>query len=444
MKKLIEGVEILPTPPIRETAKSSGLQIPLAQGLVLTDEVIRSPTFVQGAVSSGKSFFLHKIEDSVTAFAEKNGDTCVFFVTKPDALSYRRKGDYLISFSNDEASSCWNVFEEMRCSDDPYAMAREIAGNLFREAKKKTNNRFFPQSAQEIFYQVLVFLCDCGQLLGYSPSNEDLVEFITTTRVASQPEIPGWIELASRHPQYFACILDYIGNSVHVDSSQGLGVLGELRSDVISEMFVGCFARRGSFSVRKAMRESGKRIFVQFDFIHAPHASLALIGVIMDLIYKESLRPDRTQKTYIFLDEVHLLPKSPYLVDLLSFGRDPSGQGRGGARVFAAAQSAMLFTNHYTELEARTLLSLFPNVVSFRVSDPMSRAVISDRYGEARFQETLIGAGGKPQLESFTEKVVSDYQFSKVTGVGSAIISMPEISGEPFLYNGFETKGGCL
>ena len=268
------------------------------------------------------------------------------------------------------------------------------------------------------------------------------MQFITTTRVNSQPGIPGWIELANRHPQYFACILDYIGSSVNVNSSQGLGVLGELRSDIISEIFVGSFAARGTFSVRKAMQEPGRRIFIQFDFAHAPHASLTLIGVIMDLIYKEAIRPDRTQKTYIFLDEAHYLPKSPYLADVLSFGRDPSGQGKGGVRIFVAAQSAMLFTKNYTELEARTLLSLFPNVVSFRVSDPMSRAVISDRYGEARYQETVAGPGGKAQVETFTEKVVSDYQFSKVNRVGQAIISMPAISESPFFYNGFQMNGG--
>lgn len=442
MKKLNEGVELLSSPPKCETAPQSGLQIPLAQGLVLTDEVIQSPTYIQGAVSSGKSFLMGRLADSIISHADAAGDTCVFFVTKPDPLVYRRPGDYLLSFSNNDPASCWNIFEELRASDDPYAMAREIAANLFREAKERTNNRFFPQSAQEIFYQVLCYLYDCGQVLGQTPSNEDLVEFITTTRVNSQPGIPGWIELANRHPQYFACILDYIGSTVNVNSSQGLGVLGELRSDIISEVFVGSFAARGSFSVRKAMQEAGRRIFIQFDFVHAPHASLTLIGVIMDLIYKESIRPDRAQKTYIFLDEAHYLPKSPYLVDVLSFGRDPSGLGRGGVRIFVAAQSAMLFTKNYTELEARTLLSLFPNVISFRVSDPMSRAVISDRYGEARYQETVAGPGGKAQVETFTEKVVSDYQLSRVNRVGKAIVSMPAVSESPFLYDGFETNGG--
>lgn len=437
MKKLIEGVEILPAPPKLKEAQGGGLRIPLAQGLVLTDAVIHSPTFIQGAVGSGKSYLLHQIADAVTAHAAQSGDTCVFFVTKPDMLAYRRPGDPLISYSSQNESDCWNAFEEMRASPDSHAMAREISASLFREAKLRTNNRFFPQSAQEIFYSTLNYLYRCGQVCNHIPSNWELVEFLSTTRVASQPRIPGWIELATRHPQFFSCILDYIGKTETVSSNQGLGVLGELRSNLLAEVFVGSFAKPGSFSVRKAMNEPGKRIFVQFDFVNAPHASLTLIGVIMDLIYKEALRPDRQQKTYLFLDESHYLSKSPYLADLLSFGRDPSSCGRGGARVFMASQSAMLFTDNYSELEARTLLSLFPNVISFRVSDPMSRAVISDRYGEARYQETIIGPGGKPQVETFSEKVVSDYQFSKVTGTGRAIVSMPAISDAPFFYDGY-------
>ena len=72
----------------------------------------------------------------------------------------------------------------------------------------------------------------------------------------------------------------------------------------------------------------------------------------------------------------------------------------------------------------------------------MSRAVISDRYGEARYQESFVGPGGKAQVETFSEKVVSDYQFSRVNRVGKAIVSMPAVSESPFLYDGFETNGG--
>lgn len=433
MKKLLDGVQLLSSPPIQQIGAHETLKVELPGGLTLTDAAFQSHILIQGNTGTGKSTCLKAIMDPVLDYAAESGDAAVIFAPKPDYLSYCREGDYLIKIDGEDPRCAWNLFDEMDISDDPIGTAREIADALFREAEK-TLQPFFPHAAQDLFYHVCLFLYDCGHILNVRPTNANLVEFILTTPVASLPRLPGWPELARRHPEYFACVHDYIGSG---GSDQGMGVLSELRL-MIARTFVGSFAEYGDFSVQRALREPGRRIILYFDYAKASHSVLPIYKILVDIILKESMRSDRDNKVFLFLDEAHLLPKSDVLVDALSFGRDPSGCGRGGLRLFTVIQSAQLMTKNYTETEAKTLLSLYPNVISFRVTDPLSRSVIKDRYGDARYSDTITGAGGRQQIESYTEPVVADYRFSALTKPGMAIMSIPSISESPFLYNGYK------
>ena len=152
------------------------------------------------------------------------------------------------------------------------------------------------------------------------------------------------------------------------------------------------------------------------------------------------MRADSNHKTWFFLDEASLIPKSNVLIDALSLARDPGSNGKGGVRVIMALQSARLMTHQYSKEEAEILLSLFPNVISLRVSDPMSRAVVSERYGKAHYLYSYAGVGEKIHHQDSVEDVVSDYHFSQITKKGQAIISMPGISSHPFLYDGYRKE----
>ena len=102
------------------------------------------------------------------------------------------------------------------------------------------------------------------------------------------------------------------------------------------------------------------------------------------------------------------------MIDALSLARDPGSNGKGGVRVIMALQSARLMTHQYSKEEAEILLSLFPNVISLRVSDPMSRAVVSERYGKAHYLYSYAGVGEKIHHQDSVEDVVSDYHFHKL------------------------------
>ena len=160
--------------------------------------------------------------------------------------------------------------------------------------------------------------------------------------------------------------------------------------------------------------------------------------VLLDLMLQQSMSPTLNHKVWFLLDEFSLLPKVESLTDFLSFARDPSGDnGRSGARIIAAVQSVQLLTRHYSEAEAKTLMSLFPNLITMRVMDPMSRAAFADRYGTARVIYRYMGEGNRPVTTDCEQKVVTDADFSQLMKPGQALMSLPAVSPDPFIYDGF-------
>ena len=432
MKRLIEGNELLLDVPRCQTTGREPI-VRLQHGLVLDDgNCFESPTLILGAVGSGKSYIIHELVGAIIEHANSSGDNIVIFCAKPDMCRYARPFDPVISINSQNPESCWNIFEEMDASDNPLFTLREISTELFAEAEERTMQLFFPQAARDIFFHSVAYMFDYSKRSGEKLSNADIVDFIETTPIHSTGDTMGWIELASAYPKYFGILRDYLGNG----SDQGLGCLSELRT-LVSRTLFGCFAMdNGSFSAIKALK-GGSRIFLYYDFANSGHSTLPVLHIINDLLLKQGMRADANHRTFFIYDEGSLLPKSNVLTDALSLGRDPGDNGKGGVRIIMALQSARLLTHHYTQQEAETLLSLFPNVIALKVSDPFSRSVLSDRYGKAHYQYTYAGIGEKVHYHDSIEDVVSDYHFSKLVKKGQAIISIPGIDSHPFIYDGY-------
>lgn len=279
----------------------------------------------------------------------------------------------MISVSATDPANCWNIFRELDASTAPDLTLREIASALFAEQKKKTTQIFFPEAAQEIFYQTARFMRDFGRTNNIPVSNAELSEFLTRTTVFAQERADtgtngSWQELVERYPTYFSAARDLIGDG----GAQGLGVLSEVRT-MLSRLFIGSFnTADGRFSALQAVRQGGKRVFILYEPDKA-RTALPLFRLLLDLMLQQSMSPTLNHKVWFLLDEFSQLPKVEALTDALSFARDPSGDnGRSGARIIAAVQSVQLLTRHYSEAEAKTLMSLFPNLITMRVMDPMS------------------------------------------------------------------------
>lgn len=434
MKKLIEGNELLNTVPVCRTT-GRGPIVRLQHNLILDDRnCFESPTLIEGNVGTGKTSLLRDFMDPILEYCEQSGDNAVIFCAKPDMLRYRRSGDPLISIGSREPASCWNIFAEMKSSDSPELTLREIATELFAEAEEKTTQIFFPQAARDIFYQTCRYMYDYSLEKGITFHNGDLVDFLETSPIYSTDTVPGWLELAEKYPEYFGMLRDYIGDG----SEQGQGCLSELRTLISRTLFDSFASKDGEFSAINALKGGNNRIVLFYDYATSGHSTLPVIHIILDLLLKQGMQADANHKTWYFFDEGSLLPKSNVLMDALSLGRDPGSNGKGGVRILMALQSARLMTHHYSKDEAETLLSLFPNVIALKVADPMSRAIVSDRYGKAHYQYSYAGVGEKIHYHDSIEDVVSDYHFSMITKKGQAIISMPGVSSQPFFYDGFK------
>lgn len=436
MKRLLEGQQLQRTVPPTVGRVEPVVRLP--GGLTLDDRSCwQYPTMLVGSVGSGKSTLIEQSRQPVLAHADRAGDTVVIFAAKPDVLRCRRPGDPVISVSATDPASRWNLFRELDASDTPDLTLREIASALFAEQKEKTTQIFFPEAAQEIFYQTVRFMRDFGRTNNIPVSNAELSEFLTRTTVFAQEgagtETDGsWQELVERYPTYFSAARDFIGDG----GAQGLGVLSEVRT-MLSRLFIGSFnTADGRFSALQAVRQGGKRVFILYEPDKA-RTALPLFRLLLDLMMQQSMSAALNHKVWFLLDEFSLLPKLEALTDVLSFGRDPSGNGRGGVRVVAAVQSVQLLTRHYTETEAKTLLSLFPNLITLRVMDPMSRAAFADRYGTARMIYRYMGEGNRPVTTDCQQKVVTDADFSQLMKPGQALMSLPAVSPEPFIYDGF-------
>lgn len=436
MKKLIEGIELQYAVPKTEVP-AAGLAVKLDHGLTLTDQnFFQYPTALIGGVGTGKTTLTNDMLSAILRHADRSGDNVVIFAAKPDMLDFSRPGDIIIRVTGEDPKSCWNIFAEMAASGNPELTAREITNALFQEAREKTNQVFFPNAGAHCFHNVLLFMYHYGLEHGVTFRNGDLLEFLNTTRIHGDGTKPGWLDLARDYPEYFGMMHDYIGEG----TEQGQGVLSELQT-LLSRYFYGSFASyHGTFSAIEAIRSGGKRIFLFYEYDKATSSALVLFKIILDMLLKQSLGAENRYKTYFILDEYALLPKLDNISACLSYGRDPSGKKVGGCRILVALQSARLLTQHYSEAEALCQLSLFTNIISFSVMDGLSRKVLADRYGEARYLYGSPEPGGKIHFDCCKEYVVTDYHFSLLSKPGQAIMSLPFVSHQPFFYDGYRKE----
>lgn len=434
MKKRIEGLELLSAPPTPCFVTGVEPTVRLRQGLILDDgNTWSSPTLILGVVGSGKSTLLRRCMEPILSHAVRAGDALVVFCAKPELLAYARAEDVVISSTTAEPRSCWNLFAEMDAGGDPIQTLREISLGLFSEAEEKTKEPFFPQAAEHIFFETCRFLHDRAKACNQLCDNAELVEFLTRTPILDDGVRKGWLDYAKAYPDYFGMLPDYLGDG----NAQGMGILSEIRL-LIGRTLVNSFARaEGCFSARRAVH-TGRRVFLRYDYESAGRSALAVLKTVLDLLLKEAMSPHVEHKSWFILDEFALLPKSSVLTDALLLGRDPGSNGKGGVRIIAAAQSARLMMHHYSRDEGMALLSLFPNVLAMRVSDPMSRGVVAERYGKARYLYSHAGVSGRDHTDFALDDVVSDHDFARITKKGQGIFSLPGVSAAPFVYDGYD------
>lgn len=433
MKKLIEGLELLPRIP--DDARGSAFPvIALGNGLTLDDSCF--PLLLLGNMGTGKSWLLKRVMNVVLEQCLPRGDNAVIFCAKPELLAYAQKGDVIVDVFNTDPSSCWSICGELAASGHPEMTAREISAAIFSDTEKRTSQPFFPQAARHLTQNSMVFLYRHAVDSKKPFSNADLCDFLENTPVRALNGRPGWMEIAEKRPADFGMLKSYIGGG----GEQGKGVLSELHTH-LSSILQGSFAsENGTFSAISSLKQGGRRIFLYYDYARAGHSTLTVLKLMLDLLLKQAMDMSSNHKTWFFLDEASLLDRSETLMDCLSLGRDPGSNGKGGVRIVMALQSARLMEHHYSPEDAQILLSLFPNLICLRVQDSSSRKLFSERFGKAHYLFHFPVAGGRPHTFESFEDVVNDSHFSMLRRQGQAIVSLPSLCASPFFYDGYRKE----
>lgn len=429
MRNVIEGARLLDVPPPIYLSRCAP-KVRLGDSLWIDDDILQKPMLILGQVSSGKSTMLRKIVDQIFQQMEPR-DNAVVFAAKQEMVTpfYRpERGDRLISIDAVKAEDIWNIFCELDHSDMKEQTANELARVLFADHRNDMQP-FFSNAAEDIFRTMLLYLHRHYRArTGKIPDNETLVTMLLTTRlndrvVDGKVVEKGLVTIIRENPVELGHLEKYIGDGKSA-LPQSLGCLGELTAVVRSTFLGGAFCRRGTFSTSEAL--NGQRTFLLYDYARSSVGGTKLLQMILDQMLKSCIddRKAGQRKTWFILDECSLLlDHLQYIRNALSFGRS------AGFRIIACAQSVSLLQTDRGARESKSLLSLFPNVITFFTTDSETRTYLTNRYGKNLSVLTYM-AGGVSRHELRECNVINDWDFLKIRRPGDCIVSLAGY--EPF------------
>lgn len=426
VKNVLDGLSVLPSPPVVNCKQKAPI-VRLNDGLILDDSILECPTLINGVVGSGKTYLLEQIMFPILKHAEEMNENVFIFCAKKEMLKFKRPQDIVISVDATAPNACWNIIKEVAVGNNPELTARDIAKSLTKDQRSDLQP-FFENACNDLLYNSIMAIYEDGLKRGLTYTNWHLCDFLDKVSLNKDAEL-SWYDIAKTRPERFNHILDYLGDGL----GQGYGIISEIRT-LLHDCFFGSFrSDKGTFSAIETLKSGRKRIFLYYDHSNASEASIKMFKTILNLLLKHSVDENNDKRTWFFLDEFSLLPRID-IIDSMSLGRG------AGFRLVACLQSAQLMTRNYKEDEAKALLSLFPNIITLKVQDAMSRSIFSDRYGECLTSYTFTSPMQEPIHHAEHRKVLSDYEFSLIQNKGDAIMSIPNLSNKPFFYHGFRKE----
>lgn len=377
-----------------------------------------------GGIGTGKTNTLFQmisqIQKSLTC-----DDVMIIFDTKGDFYKeFYTPGDIVISNDGtavgaDGKPDYWNVFKEVLDGENKHIDVMEISKSLFKRACEKTSQVFFPNAARDIFMSIMnhfVRYCDSTGDNRFL-NNEELIKFIQS-KTSSELR-----EMLKSYPDMKA-MTSYISTD---DSAQTQGVLSELQQ-VVRDIFVGNFARRGTLGLRDLIRQKGgRKIFIEYDLSYGELLS-PIYSLMFDMAIKEALGRSRSEgNVYFITDEFRLLPNLEHIDDAVNFGRSL------GIKFVIGIQNVEQIYDIYGEERAHSIMSGFLSSINFKVNDAKSREFIKERFGMNRKVEVYAtSVQSKGMIEERRDGyVVEDWDVTNLK-TGQAIVGFPE--GEPFVF----------
>ena len=222
------------------------------------EQMLSRHMLLLGGIGTGKSnafnFLIRNVRANLT-----DRDVVVIFDTKGDFYhEFYRPGDVVIS--NDARADggsgpdYWNLFGEVTIDDRVEENILEIAKSFFAEKLEHTTQPFFPNAAKDLFSALLLHMVRSEQFRDFR-NNQALRSTFDTFSV------PAMKTILQSHRDLKA-MTSYIEDE---KSGQTLGVVAELQQ-MVREIFVGNFRKKGTLSMRQLIRNKGGRvIFVEYD-----------------------------------------------------------------------------------------------------------------------------------------------------------------------------------
>lgn len=389
------------------SAQGEPMRIPVGE------QMLSRHLLLLGGIGTGKSnafhFLIRNVRSSLT-----DRDVVIIFDTKGDFYrEFYQPGDVVIS--NDSRASggsgpdYWNLFGEISIDDRIEENILEIAKSFFSEKLAHTTQPFFPNAAKDLFGALLLHMVRSDQFKEVR-NNQALRAAFDTFSVSAMKKI-----LQSH--QDLKAMTSYIEDE---KSGQTLGVVAELQQ-MVREIFVGNFRKKGSLSMRQLVRQKGRRvIFVEYD-LGIGAMLTPVYRLLIDLAVKEALcRTSNEGSVYFFIDEFRLLPHLEHIDDGVNFGRSL------GAKFFVGIQNIDQIAAAYGQDMAHSILSGFGTTLAFRVNDAGSREYIKGLFGRnIKLQTYLSAVQNRGVSEQIREGFVVEDEDITNLPVGQAIIGAP-------------------
>ena len=377
-----------------------------------------------GGIGTGKTNMFFQMMSQLNRTLTKD-DVMIIFDTKGDFYKeFYQPGDVVIS--NDETAvgpdgkpDYWNIFNEVASGEQQYASVMEIAKSLFQEACEKTNQVFFPNAARDIFMSTMLHFLRYCQSSGNTKflNNGTLIDFIKSKTSKD------FRDMLSSYKDMRA-MTSYISND---ESPQTQGVMSEMQQ-IVRDIFVGNFAKKGTLGLRDLVRQKGgRKIFIEYDLSYGELLT-PIYSLMFDMAIKEALGRGRSEgNVYFITDEFRLLPNLKHVDDAVNFGRSL------GIRFMIGIQNVEQIYDNYGEERAHSIMSGFLTSINFRVNDPKSREFIKEKFGRNRKIEvyaTTVQSKGMVE-ERRDGYVVEDWDLTNLK-IGQAIVGFPD--REPFVF----------
>jgi len=375
------------------------------------DEALSKHMTFLGSIGTGKTTAILQLVSQVKKQLTKD-DVMIVFDSKGEFREeFAGPSDVVISNNFSPRGDHWNIFNEI---DDGQLeeSINEISRSLFFEKLRDAKEPFFPTAAKDLFAACLHLMCaDDAEM-----SNRELRNFFDTCS-------PQAVKQLLEDTPELKSIASYLSGSDNL----AYGIFSELQQ-VIREIFIGNFRKKGSLSMRKLVREKGGRsVFVQYD-LGIGNTLTPIYRLLFDLAIKEALsRKSRAGNVFLICDEFKLVPNLQHIDDAVNFGRAL------GLKLAIGVQNVSQIYEIYGKYRAESILSGFSSLICFNLNDEASRRYAQGVFGQNRKIESHLSAVRSKGLteSSRVANVVEDWDIDRLR-VGESIITLA--GSEPFLF----------